>query len=76
MNLNLDGERDTEREGRREMEEEKEWKFPKVKLTMIPRIKDNGVYYCRKGKKSILSHQRLPTCYFFKRQNWVRLGAT
>lgn len=51
MNLNLDGERDTEREGRREMEEEKEWKFPKVKLTMIPRIKDNGVYYCRKGKK-------------------------
>ena len=32
MNLNLDGERDTEREGRREMEEEKEWKFPKVKL--------------------------------------------
>ena len=56
MNLNLDGERDTGREGRREMEEEKEWKFPKVKLTMIPRIKDNGVYYCRKGKKKVFFH--------------------
>ena len=51
MNLNLDRERDTEREGRREMEEERAWKFPKVKLTMIPRIKDNGTYCCRKGKK-------------------------
>ena len=31
MNLNLEGKRDTEREGRREMEGEMEWKFPKVK---------------------------------------------
>ena len=50
MNLNLEGKRDTEREGRGEMEGEMEWKFPKVKLTMIPRIKDNGMYYCRKEK--------------------------
>lgn len=54
MNLNLEGERDTEREGRREMEEDMEWKFPKVKLT-IPGIKDNGTYYCRKGEKGVLS---------------------
>lgn len=55
MNLYLEGERDTEREGRREMEEDMEWKFPKVKLTMIPGIKDNGTYYCRKGEKGVLS---------------------
>ena len=34
------------------MEEDMEWKFPKVKLT-IPGIKDNGTYYCRKGENSI-----------------------
>lgn len=49
----LEGERDTEREGRREMEGEMEWKFPKVELTMSPRIKDHGMDYCKKKKKKL-----------------------
>lgn len=29
-----------------------EWKFPKVELTVSPRIKDHGMDYCKKEKKN------------------------